>query len=63
MFQYRHDPAIQKPTEIFVPALHYPQGYTVEVSDGRYETDPNRQLLHYWHTSTQEVHTLELTLK
>lgn len=58
IFQYRHDPAVQAPTEIFVPALHYPNGCRVEVSDGHYQLDLAHHLLRYWHSPEQEVHTL-----
>jgi len=36
-FEFRHDPEIEAPTEIFVPNYQYPEGYAVEVSDGSYE--------------------------
>jgi hypothetical protein len=59
-FQYRHDPAVQAPTEIFVPALHYPNGCHVEVSDGHYQLDLDQGLLRYWHSPAQEVHTVKI---
>ncbi len=60
VFEFRHDPAVQAPTEIYVPRLHYPAGSVVEVSDGRYELDREAQLLRYWHTPEQEVHWIRL---
>ena len=36
-------------TEVFVPALHYPGGPTVRVSDGTFRLDPALQLLTYAH--------------
>jgi hypothetical protein len=62
-FQYRHDPAIQAPTELFVPLLHYPEGCEVEVSDGHYQFDLAQRRLRYWHSSEHEVHTLKLRPK
>jgi hypothetical protein len=62
LFRFRHDPAISEPTEIFVPALSFPQDhpYQVQVSDGRYEKDTANQLLRYWYGAEQEVHTIEI---
>ena len=36
------DPAIDAPTEIFVPAVQYPDGYRVELSAGTYREEPER---------------------
>lgn len=33
----------RNPTELFVPAVHYPDGMVVEVSDGQAECEPGRQ--------------------
>jgi len=55
-FEFRHDPAVSAPTEIFVPNYQYPDGYRVEVSDGTYRVDRNDQTLIYWHSAEQEVH-------
>lgn len=59
-FRFRHNPAIREPTEIYVPTFHYPNGYTVDLSDGRSETDASQQVLRYWYSPEQETHTLEL---
>lgn len=57
---FRHDPHIQAPTELFIPALHYPDGYTVQVSDGTFEYDDENQTLRYWydadHDDTHVIH-------
>jgi hypothetical protein len=45
---FKHDPAITAPTEIFVPNYHYPNGYSIRVSDGRYEIRRSSQSLLYW---------------
>jgi hypothetical protein len=59
-FTFRHDPTVTTPTEIFVPALQYPHGYEIAVSDGICERQPESQLLLYRHTHTREAHTLQL---
>lgn len=62
-FEFRHDPAIQAPTEIFVPGYQYSGGYSVSVSDGSYEVDPVNQVLVYRHTTERDIHTVELRPK
>lgn len=57
-FEFRHDPQVTAPTEIFVPALQYPQGYRVEVSDGTFEQDRVRQRLIYRHGREQRHHAI-----
>lgn len=59
-FAFRHDPAVTAPTEIFVPDYGYPNGYAVEVSDGEYTVDRERQTLIYHHTTDQEVHRVHI---
>jgi hypothetical protein len=59
-FAFRHDPAVQAPTEIFVPNLQYPDGCAVEVSDGEYAMDTVGQTLIYRHSMDQEVHRVRL---
>lgn len=39
-FTWRPDPAIDAPTEIFVPAAQYPGGYRAELSAGSYRQEP-----------------------
>ncbi|HUP92888.1 MAG TPA: cellulase family glycosylhydrolase [Solimonas sp.] len=61
-FHYRYQPrAAQGPTEIFVPAaLHYPQGYTVEVTGACLVPtgDPRRVLLQNEAGATEVVVTI-----
>jgi hypothetical protein len=59
-FTFRHDAAIQAPTEIYVPNLHYPDGYEVEVSDGTYTADREAQVLVYHHGDALAVHHFRL---
>ncbi len=62
-FTFRHDPAVEAPTEIFIPAIQYPQGFNVEVSDGSFEWEASHSKLLYRHTSERPLHTLRLRLK
>jgi hypothetical protein len=59
-FAFRHDPALRAPTEVFVPSLHYPDGYEVEVSDGEYQVDRAAQTLTYRHSMDREVHRIRI---
>lgn len=59
-FTFRHDPDASAPTVFYVPALQFPQGYSVEISDGRAERDTENQRLYYWHTDDREQHTITL---
>jgi hypothetical protein len=38
-FEFRPDPAVTAPTEIFVPDYQYPNGYTVELSGGTWRAE------------------------
>ncbi len=60
-FEFRHDPQVTAPTEIFVPALQYPRGYRVEVSDGMVERDPLRQTLIYRHDPARREHKVRIS--
>jgi hypothetical protein len=59
-FAYRHDPHITAPTELFIPLFQYPHGYSVEVSDGTYEVQPDEQTLIYRHSMEREEHTVQI---
>lgn len=58
--RFRHDPELSAPTEIFVSNYHYPHGYSVRVSDGRYEIKRSQQLLLYWPGAERSVHKLTI---
>ena len=60
-YRFRHDPLVKSPTEIFVPRLQYPRGYKVKVSDGKWESDSDRQSLRYWHTLNRDSHTIHIS--
>ena len=59
-FAFRHDPQLTAPTELFIPNLHYPRGYRVAVSDGRYEANREQQTLVYHHSAERAEHTLRI---
>jgi hypothetical protein len=41
-YTWQPDPAIDAPTEIFVPAVQYPDGYRIELSAGSYRQEPEQ---------------------
>jgi hypothetical protein len=57
---FKHDPAIPAPTEVYIPNYHYPHGYSVRVSDGRYEIQRSKQLLLYWPGSGRSIHRITI---
>ncbi|HUS84638.1 MAG TPA: cellulase family glycosylhydrolase [Anaerolineales bacterium] len=61
IFEFRHDPEVGAPTEIFVPYYQYPDGYNIEASDGSHETDEATQTLIYHHSLSLDTHTIQLT--
>ena len=58
--EFRHDPRVTAPTEIFVPNYQYPNGYEVEVSDGTYEVDRAGQMLTYRRGDERDVHLVRV---
>ncbi len=60
VYRFRHDPAIDQPTEFYVPAYQYPRGFRVSVSDGDYEILAEEQKLTYRHTPNQPEHTVSI---
>jgi hypothetical protein len=61
--EFRHDPAVSAPTEIFLPALQYPHGAEVQVSDGSFALLPASQTLEYRHGMARDVHKLRVVPK
>jgi hypothetical protein len=57
---FRHDPAFSAPTHIFIPNYQYPHGYSIRVSDGRYEIQRSEQTLLYWPGEERSVHKLTI---
>lgn len=60
-FEFRHDPTVDAPTEVFVPTYQYREGCAVEVSDGTYTLDPAGQTLTYRHSADRATHTIRLS--
>ena len=60
IFEFRHDPKVEAPTEIFVPNYQYPAGYSVEVSDGSFEKNTETQIFVYHHSLSLDTHTIHL---
>ena len=61
-FSFKPDPDATAPTEIFVPAYQYPQGYVILVSAGRFSVDPGRQLV-LWHGDAEsKKYLIRITL-
>jgi hypothetical protein len=57
-FEFRGDPQVTAPTEIYLPELHYPDGCAVEVSDGTYQLEPGSQTLFYRPGESLAVHRI-----
>ncbi len=57
---FRHNPRVDAPSEIFVPAFQYPGGFEAAASDGWLEADPERQTLTYHHSEARAVHTIRI---
>jgi hypothetical protein len=60
-YQFLHDPCVEAPTELFVPSLQYPGGCRVEISDGTYDLDMERQRLVYRHSRDLDRHSIRLS--
>lgn len=52
--RYHPDRDLTQPTEIFVPRLHYPAGYTVLLSSGYAERDDAQHLVRVWAAASDE---------
>ncbi len=59
-YRFRHAPAIDAPTEFYLPALQYPRGCRVTVSDGDYRLDLANQTMTYRHTDRLAEHKIVL---
>jgi hypothetical protein len=59
-FEFRHDPAVAEPTEIFLPRRAYPGGYVVTVSDGTCEKNLIGQSLLWRHDAQRETHRIHV---
>ena len=57
---FKGDEGISTPTEIYLPTRHYGSGVEVHLSDGRAEFLPEQQLLRYYPTNPNALHTIEI---
>jgi Glycoside hydrolase family 5 C-terminal domain/Cellulase (glycosyl hydrolase family 5) len=57
---FRHDPNLSAPTEVYVPNYQYPHGYSIKVSDGRYEIQRSQQILLYWPGADKNIHKITI---
>jgi len=57
-YEFRHDSNIHAPTEIFVPAYPYKDGFLVRVSDGSYER--RDRILVYHHDPQNAAHRITI---
>ena len=55
-FEFKHDPTITAPTEIFVPPYAYQEGVKIEISDGTYEW--REHILTYHPDPAKETHRI-----
>jgi hypothetical protein len=66
-FTFRHGSSVNipaaAPTEIFVPRLQYPNGCSVQVSDGAFTHKVDCQILEYHHGAAQEEHRIRVVPK
>jgi len=60
---FRHDPGVDESTEIFVPRLQYPNGFSIEASDGNFVYGHGSQLLQYRHGTSRAEHWIRLKPK
>jgi hypothetical protein len=58
--EFEHDPAVDAPTELFIPRYHYPNGARVTVSDGTFDLDLAQQTLTYTHTRARASHLVRV---
>ena len=59
-FSFRHDSAVSEPTEIHVPNAPFPNGWRVEVSDGDYEIQHERQRVIYRRSDKDMPHMIRI---
>jgi hypothetical protein len=62
-FTFRHSDENSAPTLIFIPEIQYPDGFAVEISDGKYEIQSGKQQLLYMHTFNLNEHTIKIFRK
>lgn len=58
-YKYKEDGIGYGKTEIFVPQMHFPNGFTVSTSDGTVTFNPSENILYYTH-GLLSVHTIAI---
>ena len=59
-FSFRGDGQVTEPTELYVPNSQFPDGYRVEVSDGEFEIQRERQRVFYRHSDKDMPHMIRV---
>lgn len=62
-YMFSHNHKINSPTEIFLPAIHFGDGFHVELTDGSYEFDSKTQLFRYFPTKGEKYHSVKIYRK
>lgn len=60
---YRTNSKIRAPVEVFLPNFHFQDGFQVELSDGKYEMDYDKQMLTIFPEDDVSVHSLRIRAK
>lgn len=63
IIEFTHHSITPQPTEIFIPHLHYKEGYYIKVSDGSYIIKEDEQLLFYYHDAFHHRHKITILPK
>lgn len=59
-FAFKNDPTVKGPTCIFLPHLHFKEGFSIYISDGNYEMDYASQTLLYYPTNKRKIHQIHI---
>ncbi len=59
--KYRSVPGVKGPTEVFVPDVQYPNGFTVFASDGSYAIDRENFTVSMLHSEEKQLHTIQIS--
>ncbi|MFX1419163.1 MAG: cellulase family glycosylhydrolase [Promethearchaeota archaeon] len=58
-FEFNGDLSIKEPTIIYVPKIHYPEGYQIQVSEGKIEKNEDDQLV-LVKIENEGIHTVDI---
>ncbi|MEJ2279098.1 MAG: hypothetical protein P8Y70_15335 [Candidatus Lokiarchaeota archaeon] len=59
-FEFDGDVSIDGQTILYIPKIHYPNGYNIDISDGKVKKDEKNQLL-YIDIDKNGIHNIEIT--